>query len=634
VTRLPRLLALSFAVLAVLAAPATASAAIAAPASEVAAARAAVGPRAGDVSDFSFRSFDATYALGRSADQHATLDVTETIVAVFPKTDQNRGIVRDIPASNGSADLNTKIVSVTDENGKAVPYDETSPSGFVELALGTDAYVHGATTYVIHYTQTDTIRHFTNTDDDEFYWDVNGTGWEQPFAEVSAAVTVSPDLVDALNGHNACYQGAANSTTTCSGGVTSPDETAGTFVASATDLGPEENLTVAIGFASGTFVDVSSADAPGSDDVSFTPLQQTGILLSLLGIPGALVGIIGGLVARRKRVQPARGFIVPQYSAPDGIDVMAAAQLIAKPQTAVPAQLVNLAVQGKTRLLGYATTNAQAADYSVQLLDPTGLTGFEPGVVQALFGPDATAGAAHDLQRYGDDVVAQNLEPIVASLPGWLETSGYYEGRRRSVGAIVVLAVTIALLVTAIVGVVLSGFFGVILGAFVFIGGILGLAFAGSAVYGTKKLSDKGAQMNDYLLGMKMYLQLAEADRLKVLQSPTGAERIDIGDGKQLVKLYEKLLPWAIIWGIEDQWSQVLEIELQKQNAQPDFWVGQNAFTTAAFLPLIGGLGRSTSAIPVSTGGLSNSGFSSFGGGSFGGGFSGGGGGGGGGGGR
>jgi len=81
----------------------------------------------------------------------------------------------------------------------------------------------------------------------------------------------------------------------------------------------------------------------------------------------------------------------------------------------------------------------------------------------------------------------------------------------------------------AAVGVVLSGFFAIILGAFVFIGGILGLAFAGSAVYGTKKLSDKGAEINDYLLGMKMYLQLAEADRLKVLQSPTGAERIDIG---------------------------------------------------------------------------------------------------------
>ena len=40
-----------------------------------------------------------------------------------------------------------------------------------------DSYVHGATTYVISYTQRDTIRHFSDTNDDEFYWDVNGTGW-------------------------------------------------------------------------------------------------------------------------------------------------------------------------------------------------------------------------------------------------------------------------------------------------------------------------------------------------------------------------------------------------------------------------------------------------------------------------
>ena len=142
-----------------------------------------------------------------------------------------------------------------------------------------------------------------------------------------------------------------------------------------------------------------------------------------------------------------------------------------------------------------------------------------------------------------------------------------------------------------------------------------------------------GAQWNDYLLGMRMYLQLAEQDRLRVLQSPSGAERIDVGDGKQLIKLYEKLLPWAIIWGVEDQWSKVLEVELQRQNATPDFWVGQNAFSALTFLPLITNLGPATSAVPMSTSGAGGS-FSSFSGGSFGGGFSGGGGGGGGGGGR
>jgi uncharacterized membrane protein len=128
-----------------------------------------------------------------------------------------------------------------------------------------------------------------------------------------------------------------------------------------------------------------------------------------------------------------------------------------------------------------------------------------------------------------------------------------------------------------------------------------------------------------------MYLQLAEQDRLRVLQSPTGAERIDVGDGKVLVKLYEKLLPWAVIWGVEDQWSKVLEIELQRTNTEPDFWVGQSPFSALIFTSMLSGIGQSTLPVPTSTS-TGSSGFSSFSGGSFGGGFSGGGGGGGGGG--
>ena len=53
----------------------------------------------GDTSDFEFRSFDAVYTLTRAADRHAALDVVETAVAVFPSFDQNRGIIRSIPAS-------------------------------------------------------------------------------------------------------------------------------------------------------------------------------------------------------------------------------------------------------------------------------------------------------------------------------------------------------------------------------------------------------------------------------------------------------------------------------------------------------------------------------------------------------
>jgi len=640
------------------AAPASA---LAEPAASPRAAVPAVAALPGDASNFSFRSFDAVYALGRDSDQHATLAVTETLVALFPQSDQNHGIIRDIPATYGSADLQTDVASVVDQHGQPVPYQQSDQGGFIQLQIGSGStFVHGATTYVISYTQHDTIRHFSDTDDDEFYWDINGTGWGQPFGEVSATINVAPELRAALNGHTACYQGSADSTTPCDSGMQptsgpdatpaataqpdptqtaspSPDATppaatqpAG-FTARAHNLAAGENLTVAIGFASGTFVDVSSNGPVDGTPTPVTGGEVAGWLLSLLGFPAVLVGTIGGFVARRKKPQPARGIIIPQYSPPDGIDIMASAELIGKPSTEVPAQLVSLAVRGKTRLLGYPVDSARAADYSVQLVDRTGLTGYEPLVIDALFG-DKKAGATHDLKKYGDTALADKLQPVLDLVPVWLDDNGAYNGRRHTVGSIIVLIITAALFLVAF-GAAIAGGAGGIAFAFVsLIAGGIGVISALVGVSGVKKLSDKGAAWNDHLLGMRMYLQLAEEDRLRVLQSPTGAERIDVGDGKQLVKLYEKLLPWAVIWGVEDQWSKVLELELQRTNTTPDFWVGQSAFSSVIFSSMVSSIGTSTLPVPTSTTSGSGSGWSSFSGGSFGGGFSGGGGGGGGGG--
>ena len=655
VTRLVRLLAVSALALGAVAAPASA---LAEPVASTRTAVPAVAALPGDATDFSFRSFHADFRLGRTADQHATLAVTETLVALFPQSDQNHGIIRDIPATYGSADLQTDVASVVDAHGRDVPYQQSDQGGFIQLQIGSaDTYVHGATTYVISYTQRDTIRHFTDTDDDEFYWDVNGTGWGQPFGTVSAKVTIAPEVASALNGHTACYQGPDRSTTPCESGVQStgaptptdaPSDTASpsvgptsdaaatpaVFTASASNLAAGENLTIAIGFASGTFVDVSSDPVGNGDNYTPTPVtggEVAGWLLSLLGFPAVAVATIGGLITRRKRTQPARGIIVPQYSPPEGIDVMAAAELIGRPSTRIPAQLVNLAVRGKIKLLGYPVDSARSADYAVQLVERTGLTDYEPLVVDALFG-DKKVGATRDLKRYGDTELSDKLQGVLDLVPIWLDDNGAYAGTRRTVGSVITLVVTAALFLVALVAAISGGSGGLAFAFVSLLAGGIGVIAALVGLGGVKKLSDKGAAWNDYLLGMRMYLQLAEEDRLRVLQSPKGAERIDVGDGKQLVKLYEWLLPWAIIWGVEDQWSKVLEIELQRTGTTPDFWVGQSAFSSVVFSSMLSGIGTSTLPVPTSTTSGSGSGWSSFSGGSFGGGFSGGGGGGGGGG--
>jgi uncharacterized membrane protein YgcG len=124
-----------------------------------------------------------------------------------------------------------------------------------------------------------------------------------------------------------------------------------------------------------------------------------------------------------------------------------------------------------------------------------------------------------------------------------------------------------------------------------------------------------------------------------MLQSPEGAQRVDLTDRDAIVKLYERLLPYAVLWGVEDQWVQKLQAEYVASgvpNGTPD-WLDGDTFDSSVFTSFTSSTTSSVHPIVSSSSGggsWSSSGSSSSSGGSSGGGFSGGGGGGGGGGGR
>ena len=59
--------------------------------------------------------------------------------------------------------------------------------------------------------------------------------------------------------------------------------------------------------------------------------------------------------------------------------------------------------------------------------------------------------------------------------------------------------------------------------------------------------------------GLKEYIGLVEKDRLAFLQSPKGAARTSGKLGQtEILKLYERALPWAILLGLEKEWAKVL----------------------------------------------------------------------------
>ncbi|MEO7348738.1 MAG: DUF2207 domain-containing protein, partial [Terrimesophilobacter sp.] len=239
---------------------------------------------AAGVNDFEFESFTADYYLARDTQGHATLTTVETFVAIYPSFDQNRGMIRAIPNDYDGVPQETRVVSVEDENGEPVPYTVEIYNGFTELALGTEDYIHGRTTYTITYTNENVVRAFADSGNDEFYTDTNGTGFDQSFGTVTARVHIDPELTEFLTGSAACYQGVQGSAAQCTM-TDAVDESGRTFTATVPTLGPRENLSLAIEFVGGTFVQVPP-------DTNYTePWAPSGPRPLWIDVGGILIGL-------------------------------------------------------------------------------------------------------------------------------------------------------------------------------------------------------------------------------------------------------------------------------------------------------------------------------------------------------
>jgi uncharacterized membrane protein YgcG len=139
-------------------------------------------------------------------------------------------------------------------------------------------------------------------------------------------------------------------------------------------------------------------------------------------------------------------------------------------------------------------------------------------------------------------------------------------------------------------------------------------------------LTRLGAETREQLKGLKLFIRLAEADRIAFLQSPDGAQRRpDPTKPGEMIHLYEKALPYAVRFGLEKKWAKELASRYEQDSRSPYWYSSNGDFTAAAFVVGITGLTASATTWGASASSSSSSGLD-------GGGFAGGGGGGGGGG--
>jgi uncharacterized membrane protein YgcG len=582
------------------------------------------GTSVGNVDDFEFASMHVDYTLERGTDGTAQLTAVETLVAIFPAIDQNRGIVRDIPAEYQRVDLGLRVESVTDENGDPVVYQRstfTDYNGidFVSLSIDDDTFKHGRTTYVITWTAHDVIGTFADTSTQEFYWDVNGTAWRQGFGSVTADLHLGDGLAEQLSGRTACYFGYENSTDRCA-----LESTADGFTMDAGPLFSYQNATIAVGFEPGTFRPGTPVDRTWPAVVA--PWVLMGVLLAAAGVAFLLRRFVWTHA-------PGRGTIVPEYEGPEELGVMAAAELLKRPAAALPAQIVKLAVDDVVRLVE-DPDEPKDRRFRLDLLDVSAAVHSpDERALGKLFAKDKRNGATLVLDRknrkLGDRVATMATQARSDLRPEYL-SRGAKSRLQRLIAwpALAVLAGAIALAVWCGIQDVGSVLLSITI-PLAIAGSVVVMGFSGKP----ERRTEKGSLVREQLLGLRDYLQLAEADRLRVLQSPQGADRtrIDPSDTAAVVKLYERLLPWAIVWGVEKEWAQVLESHYAETPAMSNNLSFASGFTGISMLGSSFAASSFATTPPPSSSGSGSSSFSS---GSSGGGSSGGGGGGGGGGGR
>ncbi|WP_317231875.1 DUF2207 family protein [Clavibacter capsici] len=565
-------------------------------------------PAHADVDDFSFRSFDAVYRLSADDEGRSVLRTTETLVAEFPDRDQNRGIRRELVADYDGHPTGLRVLSVTDGAGAPRAYETDSDDGATVLTIADDdAYVRGEQTYVIEYEQHDVTRAFADTQADEFYWDVNGLGWAQPFARVTATVEIAPDLIPRLTGGADAAAGPA--------GADGPAEitrTATGFAASATDLGPHENLSISLGFEQGTFT-------PRDSSFLAAPWPS----LSLAGALLALAAAAGALVLRRRRLAdaPGRGTIVAQYEPPEGVGVLVSSVVSGNAARATTALLLDLAVRGAVRIL--ERDGGRKPAFALELVDPSRVTDpDERRFVAAVFGDGAGPGAVTELART-DAKVATRIQKVMAGVRKRAVTDGLR--KPLPVGPIVLLLVVAALGMAAAIAfavLALVGAYGGLIVIAFLVAGVLALAVTILAVV-KHPLTERGVALRDHLAGLQEFIRLAEADRIRMLQSPEGAERRDLPlDDRDALRLTEELLPYAAMSGQEREWGDELGRRYEHQRSQPGWYAGQAPFAPALFASSISSVSSSMHATysGSSTSGGSTGGTTSGGGGGGGGG--------------
>ncbi|MFA5003872.1 MAG: DUF2207 domain-containing protein [Candidatus Saccharimonadales bacterium] len=551
-----------------------------------------------DFNDFTVTNFVGDYYLTKN-DPQGALAIHEQISVNF--RDNNHGILRALPERYNGMPQHIVVEKVL-MNGHAEPYTTYGSNGNLVLKIGDkNVTVTGDQNYEIDYRVENVMRFLGGTD--ELDWNVNGTQWQQPFTQVTARLHVPASLAQQLSGE-ACYVGQYGST--LSDCTVAKQGDAIVFTTSRS-LQAGETLTFKANVPAGYFVKPTFKDKLA---------DYARPILELTALPLIVFALAYAYWFKNGKDLKGRGTIIPEYGPPDGlraaeVDVVASYRL---GQNAISATIIDLAIRKYLRIQESESSGllgiGKHKEYSfIHLPAPTAsdLKDYESEILDGLFASGDTVGMQDLKNKF-----YKTAQSAQKSVPKALTSAGYFVRNPRRAG-------NGGHLLGALMSFV--GFYlfvvSIALAIGVIISGIIIVTFASLM----SRRTQKGVDAKDAIEGLKLYMNTAEKDRIAMLQSPSAPYAEKSSEPVKTVELFEKLLPYAMVLGVEGQWARQFE---SIYTTPPDWYAGNWATFNAIYLT--NSLSSSMAAMNSSFAAPSSSGAGS------GGGFSGGGGGGGGGG--
>lgn len=489
------------------------------------------------------------YRISRFDDRITVLDngamiVDEEIRFVFEGSFQgvHRRIPIEYPGPNFSNyTLFVKVLSVTNENGTPLKYDNKLKGNYRELTIYIPGAIDTEQVVKIEYRVANGVRFFPGYD--ELYWNVTGNDWRVPIDSTSAFVALPSSAAGQVRAK--AYTGAYGSQ---EADAESRIEGSNIRFETNNPLPARSGMTVDVYIPKGILRE---------------PGWFTRTLWWVESNPAVVVPVFAFLVMFTvwwtvgRDPDPGMS-VAAMYEPPKGISPAEAGTLIddqVSPRD-VTSTLIDLAVRGYLKI---EETNEKVLlfnrrDYIFHLLKPQteweGLAAHEREMLDNMFGPGERSISLSSLKNRFYMALPSVKQEIMSAL----KDKGMYRVDPDSAGGyglVSVLIIALPFLYLQLTG--KMNLFQAPVIAIVSIAITAVIVFLFARILSAKSL--RGARTAVHVLGLKEFMTRVDADRLKRMPPDT----------------FEKFLAYAMALGVEKHWAKAFEGIIQNP---PTWYVG------------------------------------------------------------